>query len=144
MDERQNKSRDQNVSLRNGAHHLDVEHRRAAVAVDDAQIRGRIKFIAFWSCLKKFLKFSIPGDADRSLITFQWEDEEAAAMTTSRDKSCCCFVVIVVIIVLVAVLVVVMFAVLAVAVAVVVVAILAVIVVVVFVVVVIGVVVVEK
>ena len=144
MDERQNKSRDQNVSLRNGAHHLDVEHRRAAVAVDDAQIRGRIKFIAFWSCLKKFLKFSIPGDADRSLITFQREDEEAAAMTTSRDKSCCCFVVIVVIIVLVAVLVVVMFAVIAVAVAVVVVAILAVIVVVVFVVVVIAVVVVEK
>ena len=142
MDERQNKSRDQKVSLRNGAHHLDVEHRRAAVAVDDAQIRGRIKFIAFWSCLKKFLKFSIPGDADRSLITFQREDEEAAAMTTSRDKSCCCFVVIVVIIVLVAVLVVVMFAVLAVAV--VVVAILAVIVVVVFVVVVIAVVVVEK
>ena len=144
MDERQNKSRDQNVSLRNGAHHLAVEHRRAAVDVDDAQIRGRIKFISFWSCLKKFLKFSIPGDADRSLITFQREDEEAAAMTTSRDKSCCCFVVIVVIIVLVAVLVVVMFAVIAVAVAVVVVAILAVIVVVVFVVVVIAVVVVEK
>ena len=142
MDERQNKSRDQNVSLRNGAHHLAVEHRRAAVDVDDAQIRGRIKFISFWSCLKKFLKFSIPDDADRSLITFQREDEEAAAMTTSRDKSCCCFVVIVVIIVLVAVLVVVMFAVLAVAV--VVVAILAVIVVVVFVVVVIAVVVVEK
>ena len=54
MDERQNKSRDQNVSLRNGAHHLAVEHRRAAVAVDDAQIRGRIKFISFWSCPKKF------------------------------------------------------------------------------------------
>lgn len=54
LDERQNKSRDQNVSLRNGAHHLAVEHRRAAVAVDDAQIRGRIKFISFWSCPKKF------------------------------------------------------------------------------------------